>query len=31
MKGQKDIRSMKKGINWIESQEENLYKMLKNY
>ncbi len=29
MRGQKDLKSMKKGINWIENQDENLYKMLK--
>ncbi len=29
MKGQKDQKSMKKGVNWIENQGENLYKMLK--
>ncbi len=26
----KDPRSMKKGVNWIENQGENLYKILKN-
>ncbi len=25
--GQKDIKSMKRAINWIENQGENLYKM----
>ncbi len=29
MRGQKDLKSMKTGINWIENQEENWYKMLK--
>ncbi len=30
MNGLKDLRSMKKGVNWVENQGENLYKMLKN-
>ncbi len=30
MPGQKDLRSMKKGGNLIENQDENWYKMLKN-
>ncbi len=30
MRGQKDLRSMKKKVNWIENQDENLYKILKN-
>ncbi len=30
MKGQKDLRSMKKGVSWIENQGENWYKMLNN-
>ncbi len=30
MRGQKDLRSMKKGVNWIDNQGENSYKMLKN-
>ncbi len=29
MRGQKALESMKKGVNWIENQGENLYKMLK--
>ncbi len=29
MKGQKDLKSIKKGVNWIENQGENWYKMLK--
>ncbi len=29
MKGQKDLKWMKKGVNWIENQGENWYKMLK--
>ncbi len=29
MRGQKDIKSNKKGVNWIENQGENLYKKLK--
>ncbi len=29
MSGQKDLKSMKKGVNWIENEGENLYKMLK--
>ncbi len=28
MMGQNDIKSMKKGVNWIENQAENLYEML---
>ncbi len=27
MSDQKDIRSMKKGVNWIENQGENWYQM----
>ncbi len=30
MRGREDLRLMKKGVNWIENQGENLYKMLKN-
>ncbi len=30
MRGQKDLRSMKKGVSCIENQGENWYKMLKN-
>ncbi len=30
MQGQKDIKSMKKGVNWIENQDENWYKSLKS-
>ncbi len=30
MRGQKDLISLKKQVNWIENQGENLYKMLKN-
>ncbi len=30
MRGQKGLRSMKKGVNWIENQGENGYKMLQN-
>ncbi len=30
MRGQKDLRSMKKGVNWIENHAENGYNMLKN-
>ncbi len=30
MRGQKDLKSMKKGLNWIENQDENLCKMLKS-
>ncbi len=30
MEGQKDLRSMKKGVNWIEKQEEKVFEMLKN-
>ncbi len=30
MRGQKDLRSIKKGVNWIENHGENWYKMLKN-
>ncbi len=29
MRGQNDVKSMKKGVNWIENQDENWYKMLK--
>ncbi len=29
MRGQTDLKSMKKGVHWIENQGENLYKMLK--
>ncbi len=29
MRGQKDLRLMKKRVNWIENQGENWYKMLK--
>ncbi len=29
MSGQKHLKSMKKGDNWIENQDENWYKMLK--
>ncbi len=29
MRAQKDLKSMKKGVNWITNQAENLYKMLK--
>ncbi len=29
MSGQKDLKSMEKGVNWIENHGENLYKMLK--
>ncbi len=29
MRGQKDLKSMKRGVNWIENQEENWYKLLK--
>ncbi len=25
--GQKDLRSMKRGVNWLENQGQNLYKM----
>ncbi len=28
MRGQKDLRSMKKGVNWIENQGENCVKLL---
>ncbi len=28
MRGQKDLKSMEKRVNWIENQYENLYKML---
>ncbi len=28
--GKKDLRSMKKGISWIENHGENSYKKLKN-
>ncbi len=27
MRGQQDLRSMKKGVNWIENKGENLYTM----
>ncbi len=30
MSNQKDLRSMKSGVNWIENPGEKLYKMLKN-
>ncbi len=30
MRGQRDLRTMKKGINHIKNQGENLYKMLQN-
>ncbi len=30
MRGQKDLKSMKKGVNWIENQGENWYKNLLN-
>ncbi len=30
MRGQTDLKSMKKGVIWIENQGENLYKMLKS-
>ncbi len=30
LRGQKDLRAIKKSVNWIENQGENLYKMLKN-
>ncbi len=30
MRGQKDLRSMKKGVNWIEHQGENWCKILQN-
>ncbi len=29
MRGKKDLKSMKKGVNWIENKDENWYKMLK--
>ncbi len=29
MRGQTYLKSMKKGVIWIENQGENLYKMLK--
>ncbi len=29
MRGQKDLKAMKKGVNWIENQGEKLYIMLK--
>ncbi len=29
MRGQKDLKSMKMGVNWIENQGKHLYKMLK--
>ncbi len=28
-RSQKDLKLMKKGVNWIENQGENWYKMLK--
>ncbi len=30
MRGQKDLRNVKKGVNKIENQGENWYKMFKN-
>ncbi len=30
MRSQKDLKSMKMGVNWIDNQVEHLYKMLKN-
>ncbi len=30
MRGQNDLRSMEKGVNWIENLGENRYKMLQN-
>ncbi len=30
MRGQKDLRTMKKGVNKIKNQGENWYKMLQN-
>ncbi len=30
MSGTKDLKSMKKGVSWIENHGEDLYKMLKN-
>ncbi len=30
MKNQKDLRSMKNGVNWTENEGKKLYKMLKN-
>ncbi len=30
MRGQKDLRTIKKGVNKIENQGKNLYKMLQN-
>ncbi len=30
LRSQKDLRSMKKGVNWIENQGENWHKMLEN-
>ncbi len=30
MRGQKDLKTVIKEVNWIENQAENLYKMLKN-
>ncbi len=30
MMGHKDLKSMKKGVNWIANQGENGYKMIKN-
>ncbi len=29
MRGQKDLKSMKKEVNWIENHGENWYQMLK--
>ncbi len=28
MRGQRDLKSMKKGVNWNENQDENSYKIL---
>ncbi len=30
MSGQKDLKSMEKGVNWIENHGENLYKIYLN-
>ncbi len=30
MRGQKNLKLMKKGVNWIENQGESRYKMLKS-
>ncbi len=30
MRGQKDLRTVKKGVNKIENQRENWYKMFQN-